>query len=135
MNKNKNLNIILKPTNIRFTEKNIEIIDSHIRRYQLPYEDIVTTALRIYNQESEDWYEPEITEITRDMEGDLVLRDNRRGYWIIHTDLMEKTAGAILLELVMHAPYILVGRQIWVDLEDEDAFAEISGMVDLMRQC
>lgn len=131
----KNLNIILKPTDIRFTEKYIEIMDSFIGRYRLLYENIVTTVLRIYNQESEDWYEPEVTEITSDMKGDLVFRDNKGVHWIIHTDLMEKTAGAMLSELVMRAIYILIGRQSWVDLEDENAFAEVSGMVDLMRQC
>lgn len=131
----KNLNIILKQTDIRFTEKYIEIMDTCIGRHQLPYEDIVITVLRIYNQESESWYEPEVTEITSDMKGDLVIHDNRGGHWIIHTDLMEKTAGAMLSELVMQAPYILIGRQNWVDLGDENAFAEVSGMVDLMRQC
>ena len=47
-------------------------------------------------------------------------------------DLVEKTAQAMLSELAMHAPHILIGRQTWVDLEDADAFAEIANMVDLM---
>ena len=131
----KNLNIILKPTDIQFTEKWVELVDFHTERHLLPYKDIVQAGLRVYNQESEEWYEPEITEITKGMEGDLVVCDNQNCQWIIHTDLMEKTAQAVLSELVMHAPYILVGRQTWVDLGDEDSFAEISDMVDLMRQC
>ncbi len=131
----KELSVILKPVDIRFTEENIEIIDSRIGKYQLPYEDIVMAGLRVYDQESGSWYEPEITEITRDMEGDLVIRDSGSCQWMIHTDLIEKTAEAMLSELTMHAPYILIGRQTWIDLEDEDAFAEASGMVDLMRQC
>lgn len=131
----KDLSIILKPVDIQFTEENIEIADSRIGRYQLPYEDIVTAGLRVYDRESEEWYEPEITEITRDMEGDLVISDRTGCQWIIHMDLVKKTAEAMLSELVMHAPYILIGSQMWADLEDEDVFAEVSGMVDLMRQC
>lgn len=129
------INFILKPADIQFTEKWIEAVDSRAERYRLPYEEIVQAGLRVYRQNSRDWYEPEITEITKDMEGDLVICDHQGCQWMIHTDLIEKTAEAILSELVMHAPYILVGRQNWVDLEDEDTFAEISDMVDLMRQC
>ena len=129
------MNLILNPTNIRFTKKWIEAVDSHTGRYRLPYKDIVQAGLRVYNQNSEDWYEPEITEITKGMEGDLVICDHQGCQWIIHTDLVEKTAQAMLSELAMHAPHILIGRQTWVDLEDADAFAEIANMVDLMRQC
>lgn len=131
----KDLSIILKPADIQFTEEHIEMIDPSTGRYPLPYADIVTAGLRVYNRESKSWYEPEITEITKGMEGDLIIRDNRNCQWIIHTDLTEKTAETILSELAMHAPYIMIGRQTWIDLEDEDAFAEASNMVDLMRQC
>lgn len=129
------MNLILKPTDIRFTKKRIEIVDSRAGRCRLSYKDIVWTGLRVYDQSSGDCYEPEITEITKGMEGDLVICDHQNCRWIIHTDLLEKTAQAILSELVMHAPYILVGRQTWIDLEDTDAFTEISNMVDLMRHC
>lgn len=128
------LNIVLKPTDIQFTEKWLETVDSHTGRYRLLYEDIVHAGLRIYDRNSGEWYEPEITEITKGMEGDLVLCDHQSCQWTIHTDLMEKTAQTILSELAMHAPYILIGRQTWIDLEDEDVFTEISNMVDLMRQ-
>lgn len=129
------LNLILKPTDIQFTEEWLEAVDSHTGRYRFPYADIVHAGLRIYNQNSEDWYEPEITEIIKGMEGDLVICGHQGCQWIIHTDLMEKTAQAILSELSMYAPYILIGRQTWIDLEDEDSFAEVCNMVDLMRQC
>lgn len=129
------LNLILKPTDIQFTEKWLEAVDSHTGRYQILYEDIVQAGLRVYGQKSEAWYEPEITEITKGMDGDLVICDQQGCQWVLHTDLIEKTAQAMLSELAMHAPHILIGRQAWVDLEDEDAFAEISDMVELMRQC
>lgn len=129
------MNLILKPTDIRFTKKWIDIVDFHTGRYKLPYKDIVWAGLRVYNQNSEDWYEPEITEIIKGMEGDLLICDNQNRQWIIHTDLVEKTAQAMLSELVMLAPHILAGHQSWIDLDDEAAFAEISSMVKLMRQC
>lgn len=128
-------NLILRPTDIQFMKKWIEVVDSRTERYRLPYKDIVQAGLRVYNQNSGDCYEPEITEITKGMEGDLVICDNQNCRWIIHTDLVEKTAQAMLAELAMHVPYILIGRQTWIDLEDADAFAEISNMVDLMRRC
>lgn len=129
------MNLILKPTDIRFTKKWIEAVDCYTGRYRLPYKNIVHAGLRVYDQNSKDWYEPEITEITKGMEGDLLICDHQNCQWVIHTDLLEQTAQAILSELVMHAPYILVGRQTWIDLEDADAFTEISNMVDLMRHC
>lgn len=129
------LNLILKPTNIQFTKKWLEAVDSRAGRYRIPYEDIVQASLRVYDQQAETWYEPEITEITEGMEGDLVICNHQGCQWVIRTELMKKTAQAMLSELVMYAPYILVGRQTWVDLEDEETFAEISDMVDLMRQC
>lgn len=46
-----------------------------------------------------------------------------------------KTAGEILSELSVCAPYILIGRQTWFDENDRNAFDEIAGMVELMREC
>ena len=49
--------------------------------------------------------------------------------------MSEKAAGEVLLELSTYAPYILIGKQTWFDAEDEEDFAEISDMVELMYRC
>lgn len=130
-----NLNITLKPEQIRFTGSGIKIKDSLRGRYKIPYKELITASVEVYDEDSGIYYEPEITDITEEMEGDLLLYNNQHHLWRIRTERLNKPAGSLLAELVRYAPYIMVGRQTWLDLEDAAAFAEAGSMVELMRQC
>lgn len=131
----KHLNIILEPTDIRFTGKCIEIIDPHIGRYQLPYEDIVQVSLRVYKQESKDWYEPEIAEITKDMDGDLVICNRWQNHFVLRMDQTGSMAGGVLGDLTRYAPHALFGAQPWLEEYDDRQFKEALEMVDIMKEC
>lgn len=130
-----NLNITLKPEQIRFTGSGIKIKDSCGGRYKIPYKELVMASVEVFDEDSGIYYEPEITDITEEMEGDLLLYNNQHRLWRIQTDGLDKPTGTLLAELVRYAPYIIVGRQTWLDMEDAAAFAEAGSMVELMREC
>lgn len=124
--------IILKPSGIRFTGSCIKLRDSRSGEYRIPYKDLVLAGIRIYDKFSGSYYEPELTDITKDMEGDLILYDFRHVRWQINTEVSGKRAGALIEELAVRWPCILIGKQTWADIENEGDFEEIGNMVRLM---
>lgn len=129
-----NLNITLKPEKIRFTENCIKITDSHFGKYKIPYENLVQAWIR-KNDETGAAYEPEITDITEDMDGELLFRDSENCCFEIQTEQTGRPAGGMLSELSIHAPYILIGNPSWINPEDAEEREELNNMVNLMRDC
>ena len=127
--------IRLRPEKILFRNKSIIIAESGNRKGKIPYEQIVTAFLSVQGGESGDCLEPEITEITGDMDGELILRDRANRRWEIRTDLTGETAGALLEKLCIHAPYVLAGGQSWSGETGEEDFRRLAEMVGLMRSC
>lgn len=127
--------IVLQPECIQFGENSMKILDSHHGRYRIPYRKIVFAFLNITDRKSGICYEPEIADVTRDMEGELIFYDSEHQKWKIQTDLLGKTAGCLLADLALHAPYILLGKQTWLEVDDEEEFAEAARMADVMRRC
>ena len=64
----------------------------------------------------------------------LILYDAGRRRIRIKTDLAGKTAGAFFLELAIRAPYILLGGQPWLCMEEEADYPQAGEMVRVMRQ-
>lgn len=126
--------ITLRPEKIRFTENCIKMTDSRSGRYKIPYKNLVQAWIRGKDCTGA-MYEPEITDITEDMEGELFIRDSKNCFFEIQTELTGKAAGRMLSELSVHAPYILIGKTDWINLEDRELCAEISSMVKRMREC
>lgn len=131
----KNQSITLRPEKIRFTRTCIKITDSMKGGRQIPYKELVMAGLAVCDKESGIWYEPEITEITKGMDGNLILFDTSHCRWDIKTERLERTAEDMLSELAVRAPYILIGAQPWFDETDEEAFSEVKIMTGLMREC
>ncbi|MCI8978744.1 hypothetical protein D5282_01580 [bacterium 1xD8-48] len=131
----KYLNITLKPQKVEFTGKSIKITDTISGKFQIPYRELASAYIRICDRETGGYYEPELADITGNMDGELILYNFQKCRWKIYTDETGKTAGSMLSELVKRAPYILSGGNSWIDLENEEDFSEIEKMVKLMRQC
>ena len=109
-----NLDITLRPVKISFTASCIKIADLNCGKYRVPYKGIVLACLCVCDGDSDVGYESEITDITGDMDGELILYD--------------------ALELAIRAPYILLGGQPWLCMEEEADYAQAGEMVRVMRQ-
>jgi hypothetical protein len=131
----KNLNITFKPERVDFTEKCIRIVDSLMGKCRIPYGELVLAGIRIPDRDSGAWFEPEITDITEETDGELYLYNSENCHFRIRTELTGRTAGSMISELSRRAPYILIGKQIWFDREDQEDFEEVGRMVKLMRGC
>lgn len=133
-----NISMFLRPEEIVFERKYLKLTDIKERQYQIPYEELVCVYLEAYSTEpgEEDrLIRPALEDITEDMDGELVMLDCRHCRWNLQTDLSGKTAGAILRELGIRAPYILLGKQAWLDENEEDDFEQAKKMVQTMRKC
>lgn len=125
--------MMLRPERIQIGRSSIQIMDPAAGRHKIPYKEIISACISVKDQGSGIYHEPEITDICESMEGDLILYDRRHRRWRILTDLAEQTAGSIVIQLAVRAPYILLGAQPWIDMEDDEAYAEMITMVETMR--
>lgn len=126
---------ILKPKGICFTPRYIKITDSGRKQYQIFYKDLILASLQTFDDKSGACYEPDITDITKNMEGDLILYGFGNTRWQIRMEETGKTAGSALSDLAAHAPHILIGRQTWIDIENEEELETLGNMVNLMGRC
>lgn len=130
-----NLKTKIMPEKVLFQENSIDVIEPETGKYRIAYEDIVYAYIRIRNREEENCLKPEITEITKETDGELILYDREHRQWVIGTDRVGKKAGTLFEELCIHVPYILAGGQDWFDCSEEKDFEMIGQMVNLMRAC
>ncbi len=129
------ITITLRPEKIQFSSNCIKIVNGGLGRYTIPYSGIIWACVSVYDSQSGTYYEPEITEITKETEGVLHFYDSTHCKWCLQTELTGQTAGSMIEELAMHAPYILIGRSMWFNLEIEEDFDQLAGMTGLMREC
>ena len=109
-----NLSMSFRLKNIVFEKDYLKLTDSKEGKYQISYEELVFVYLEAYSAES---------------------GEKRHCRWKLKTDLSGKKAGAIMIELGIHAPYILLGSQAWLDENEEDDFDQAKKMVQIMRKC
>lgn len=130
--------MFLRPREIVFGKEYLILTDIKGRRNRIPYEELVFVYLETYSTEpgEEDCLiKPALEDITEAMDGELVMLDCRHCRWNLQTDLSGKTAGAVIRELGVYAPYILLGNQAWLNEKEEDDFDQAKKMVQIMRKC
>lgn len=128
--------MILWPEKIQFGKRYIKILDVSSGRYTIPYSEIVAACLSIFDRQSGMYYEPEITEITGMMEGDLILYDSAHRRWRIKTESTDRTAGIMIEELAVRAQHIWIGGgENPLNPEEKADFEQLRKMTELMRTC
>lgn len=130
-----NLEIRIMPEKVLFRENCIIITDSENGRYRILYKDIIYAYIRIQDSDTGECLAPEITDITKETDGELILYDNERRQWIIRTDRTREKAGMLFEKLCIHVPYILAGGQDWFNCSQEEDFKMIGQMAEIMREC
>lgn len=130
-----NLEIRVMPEKLLFRRNFVLMTGPDTGKYQISYKDIIFTYIRIRDGETGHYLEPEIADITGEMEGEWILCDKEHRRWIVRTDRMGQKAGALFKELCIHAPYVLAGGQDWFDCSAEQDFETVRQMVGLMREC
>lgn len=127
--------ITLRPKRICFGLSGMKISDLDCGNYKIPYQEMILAFIGAQDRKSVNYPEPDIMDITKDMEGDVILYDSGHCRWRIQTDLTGITAGMLLTDLAMHAPHIILGGHAWFDVNNEEEFAEAVRMVAIMRCC
>lgn len=137
------VNIFLQADELVFAADALRITDVRRDEYVIPYEEIVIAYIAVCSgEESEteqslrDSYAPEITDITKDTTGSLVIYNRQQNCFVIRMDSMGAvTAGQVIGKLTQYAPHALFGFQPWLNEYDDRQYEEILEMVDIMKEC
>lgn len=135
------VNILLQATQLEIDEAALRIVDMQQNRYVIPHEEIVLAYVAVYEGEimgkgMRDCYIPELTDMTEDTAGTLVVYNRQQNCFRIGMDSVKMmTAGQVIKKLTRYAPHALFGFQPWVNEYDSGQFEEILEMVDIMKEC
>lgn len=135
------VNILLQADRLELDEDAFRITDMQQNRYVIPHEEIVLAYVAVYEEETmgngtRDCYIPELTDMTEDTAGTLVIYNRQQNCFRIGMDSVKTmTAGRVIRKLTRHAPHALFGFQPWVNEYDSGQFEEILEMVDIMKEC
>lgn len=137
------VNIFLQADELVFAADALRITDVQRDEYVIPYEEIVIAYIAVCSgEESEteqslrDSYAPEITDITKDTTGSLVIYNRQQNCFVIRMDSVGAvTAGQVIGKLTQYAPHALFGFQPWLNEYDDRQYEEILEMVDIMKEC
>lgn len=137
------VNIFLQADELVFAADALRITDVRRDEYVIPYEEIVIAYIAVCSgEESEteqslrDSYAPEITDITKDTTGSLVIYNRQQNCFVIRMDSVGAvTAGQVIGKLTQYAPHALFGFQPWLNEYDDRQYEEILEMVDIMKEC
>lgn len=129
----KELQITLRPERICFGLNSMKISGLNCGSYIISYQEIILAFLSVQDKMSGIYYEPNVMDIARSIEGDLILYDSGHCRWRIQTDLVGIAANRLLADLAIHAPHIILGEHSWFDVNNEEEFAEAVRMVTTMR--
>lgn len=132
------VNILLQAEELVFDSAALRIIDAQRGEYVIPYDEIVLAYIAVGDVGKGDLgscQTPEITDITKDMEGALLLCNRQKGRFTIQTDRIGDTAGELLEKLTRRAPHALFGFQPWLNEYDAGQFEEVLKMIDVMKEC
>lgn len=137
------VNIFLQADELVFAADALRITDVRRDEYVIPYEEIVIAYIAVCSgEESEteqslrDSYAPEITNITKDTTGSLVIYNRQQNCFVIRMDSVGAvTAGQVIGKLTQYAPHALFGFQPWLNEYDDRQYEEILEMVDIMKEC
>ncbi len=125
----------ITPERIIFGKSFITAKAPQSERYRIFYKDIIWAYISVPDDRTGDCENPDIADVTEEMEGTLVVCDKKRCRWIFQTDRTGQTAGSLLKKLCIHAPYIVAGGQDWFDITQTADFDMVRQMVKVKRAC
>ena len=125
----------ITPERIVFGKSFIAAKTPQGERHRIFYKDIIWAYISVPDDRSGCCENPDIADVTENMEGTLVVYDKEQCRWIFRTDQTGQRAGGLLKELCIHAPYIVAGGQDWFDISNKADFDMIRQMVKAKRAC
>lgn len=119
--------------NTSFKRSYLILTDTQNMQITVPYRELVAAFLELHDERTGDVLHPDISEVTEEMEGCLVLYDREYRRIRVHSAGREEGTGAILKSLAVHAPYLFWDYMPWMDEGDQEEFFRIREMVSVMR--
>lgn len=123
----------IQAKNIRCENNYIRVSDIRHAEFRFPYDELIAAYIEILDKKTKTFYRPELMELTEDMDGLFILYNDQFERFEIHLEQTRKTAGLILKQLAVYAPYLSLGYQPWLDEHDEEQFSDVKEMVSVMK--
>ena len=117
-----------------FKRNHLILTDTGNTEIMVPYKELVAAYIEIPDKRTGHVIRPDISEVTEELEGCLVLYDREYRRIRIHPRGGGEGAGAILKQLAVHAPYLFWDYMPWLDEGDQEEFFRIREMVSVMRK-
>lgn len=118
---------------VSFRKSSVRMTDTGNAEIRFPYRKLVAAYLEVWEKGTGKLEHPGMAEVTEELEGSLVLLDGEFRRIRIHPVGKGKTAGAVLKQLAIHAPYLFLEYMPWMDQGDVLEFCRIQEMVAVMR--
>ena len=118
---------------VSFRKSSVWMTDTGNVEIRFPYSELVAAYLEVREKGTRRPGHPDIAEVTEELEGSLVLLDREFRRIRIYPVGRGKTAGAILKQLAIRAPYLFLEYMPWMDQGDMLEFCRIQEMVAAMR--
>lgn len=118
---------------ISFKRNCLVMADTRNMEIMMPYKELVAAYIEICDERTGSIAHPDISEVTEELEGCLVLYDREYRCIRVRPVGREKRAGAILKQLAIHAPYLFWDYMPWMDEGNQEEFFNIRQMVSAMR--
>ena len=119
---------ISAPLSIEFQKKSMFFLYEENIKKEIPYSELIIVYLAVKDNYSGGIYMPDITEITPDMDGFIMIY-GRAAEYELHTYKTHKTAGELFIEMAAHAGQGLFGYEQWIEEIRRDAFEEAGDMM------
>lgn len=129
----RHVNILLHAEAFVFGKDSLKVTDVHKEEYEIPYGEIVLVYIASCGEDG--ICAPELSDITEDTDGTIVICNSQQNRFEIRADLAEHAAGEVFKSLTEYAPHALFGSQPWLNEYDAGQFEEVLEMVDIMKEC
>lgn len=106
----------------------------HRKRRTIEYQELIMAYIVLFDREKKEYWIPDFEAVSEEMRGCLILYDRKGQHYNIYTSRTGKREGAVLLEIALNMPYVILGYHPWLRDRDEQEFEYLMQMMDCIKQ-
>ena len=95
---------------------------------------MVLAYLEVYDAKTGEAKKPEIQDITKEMDGSLIIWNQRCTMFRIELSGQPEHAGTIFTQLARHIPFAFLGNTPWREIEDDKDFHQMMEMIRMHKR-
>ena len=130
--------LVYKPEKVKMGQKEFLIWEQDPEKgricRKIPYDSIVLAYPEVYDEKTGEMIIPEIQDITKEMDGSLIIWDQNHTMFRIDLSGQTERAGRVFIQLARHIPFAFLGSTPWMQIENDQDFREMLRMTTLYKE-